>query len=252
MARSLFGLRLRSEALELLPAGALVPSAFASNVVGFAEAQAAVARVRSALKDSRGPATIVLPDGIARTSVVDIPAGTPPSEFVRFRLGPSLPYSSTEAIFGHQQLGGHRVLAAAVRRDVVAGYEELVRSAGLDVAGVELAPLAGLPVLRRAAGTRDLVVGLLVSDSVLSMATFRHGQLLSFRSRRRVIGDAEIPRLQEDILRSVAACGFSGRPRVFLAGPGARELLTPDGSFTLVELGLLLSWERPWLGGLVA
>jgi hypothetical protein len=28
--------------------------------------------------------------------------------------------------------------------------------------------------------------------------------------------------------------------------------LTPDGSFTLVELGLLLSWERPWLGGLVA
>ena len=96
------------------------------------------------------------------------------------------------------------------------------------------------------------MVGILVGDSVLSMATFRHGQLLSFRSRRRVIGDAEVQRLQADILRSVAACGFSGRPRVILSGPGARELLTPDGSFALVELGPLLSWERPWLGGLVA
>ena len=71
---------------------------------------------------------MVLPPSCCPTAspgraVVDIPAGTPPSEFVRFRLAPSLPYSPTEAIFGHNTLGGHRVLAAAVRRDVVAGYE---------------------------------------------------------------------------------------------------------------------------------
>ena len=252
VGRGLVGARLRSEAQAALPQGSLVPSAFILNVVEIPEVRSALARVLSGLEGKRGPATLVLPDGLARTALIDVPPGTPPAEFVRFRLGPSLPYSPVEAIFGHQRIDRQRVLGAAVRRDIVAGYEELARSAGLEVAGVELAPLAGLSILIRAARTLDLAVGILVSDTVLSIGIFRRGQLLSFRPRRRASGDTELQRLHEDVLRSVTACGFSGRPRVFLAGPGAREFLGSDGWFQLATAKPPLSWERPWLGGLVA
>ena len=196
--------------------------------------------------------TLVLPSGLARTSLMEVPTGTSMLEFVRFRLGGLLPWPPADAVFGHLKLDARHALGAAVRRDVVGGYEALVRAAGLEVERVELAPLVGLAAFLRVVRGVDLATGVLVGDAAISIATFRRGRLLSFRSRRRAPGDSESERLREDVVRSVVACGFTGRPRVFLAGPEADKLLCADGWFELAPFRHPLSWERPWLGGVLA
>jgi hypothetical protein len=200
-------------------------------------------------------AVLVLPDGIARLLLVDVPAGSQAREFVRFRLAASLPWPAQEALVDVLPAGHGRVVGAAVRRATVAEYERAAKGAGLDVDRVHLAPLLSLEGILRA-GRRDAVHAVL-GDVALSIVAFRHGELAVLRSRRRDRSGGEAARILEEAARTAALAGDgSAPPRVALSGSGA-TLLREELPVTALERGLTgpVAWpqaaEAAWLVGVV-
>jgi hypothetical protein len=219
----LYGRRLGGVVRRELASGALVPAALQPNVRQPEEVREVLRAVAAELGGPLQPAIIVLPDGVARTILVDVPAGAEPREFARFRLVPQLPYPAGDAIIEVMPLGGRRVLAAAVRRDVVAEYEKLVAGAGLTQERIDLAPMAALALLRRRRGAEphiDVVLG----EAAFSMALVGEGTTLAWRTRRRDPGPDEPERLALEIERTALLGGSALRPSVRVVGPGARRL----------------------------
>jgi hypothetical protein len=191
---------------------------------------------------------------VARVALLDLPAGAVPRDYVRFRLGPSLPWPASEAIVEVLPAGTGRVVGAAVRRSVVAEYEQVAAGAGLEVERVHLAPLLALEGLLRP-GAPDAVHAVL-GDVALFLATIHGGALVALRSRRRDASPDEAVRLRRDAERAAASNGsappLSGSPGPGPAGCSASSARgTPGGG--LPGPG---SWpgadEAAWLGGLVA
>jgi hypothetical protein len=150
--------------------------------------------------------------------------------------------------------GTGRVVGAAVRRSVVAEYEQVAAGAGLEVERVHLAPLLALEGLLRP-GAPDAVHAVL-GDVALFLATIHGGALVALRSRRRDASPDEAVRLRRDAERAAASNGSAPPPlRVSGAGSGRllRELGEGDAGRGLPGPG---SWpgadEAAWLGGLVA
>jgi hypothetical protein len=257
LVRGLRGPRLRSLEIVPLPPGALVISAFTANLARPAEVSAALARLRGALGGGR--VTLVLPDGLARVLLLEAPKGADPQEYARFRFGPALPYPVGEAAIDLLPLDGRRLLAAAVRRDVVAGYEAAAAAAGFQTDRVDLAPLAALSGLLRQprpARTVEIVLG----DAALSLAAFEEGRLSAFRSRRRDPGPGEAERVYGDAART-ALPGDGDPPFLRVTGVGARSFRDDlAGAGQTVELAAVLpgagsggeAAELPWLGAALA
>ncbi|HSB61376.1 MAG TPA: hypothetical protein VLI67_06635 [Vicinamibacteria bacterium] len=218
VARAVGRSRLRSTARVELPPGALTPSALGPNLQRPHEVGEALAELRRRLGDGSG-AALVLPDGVGRALLLDVASGIDLRAFVRFRLAPLLPYPAEEAVIDVLRLGRGRVLGAAVRRSVVAEYEQSAAAAGFLQEGVHLAPLlvvAGL--LRRGAG-----VHVILGDAALSLAAFRDARLAAFRTRRRDPGPGEAERLLDEAERTALLAG--GEAEVTFVGPGARDLV---------------------------
>ncbi len=257
LVRGLRGPRLRSLEIVPLSPGALLVSAFTPNLARPEEVSAALARLRGALDSGR--VTLVLPDGLARVLLLEAPKGADPHEYARFRLGPALPYPVGEAAVDLLPLDGRRMLAAAVRRDVVAGYEAAAAAAGLRPDRVDLAPLAALSGLLRQprpARTVEIVLG----SAALSLAAFDGGRLCAFRSRRRDPGPGEAERVCADATRT-ASPGAGDPPRLRVTGVGARSFRDDlAGTGQAVELAAVLpgvgslpeAAERSWLGAALA
>jgi len=202
-------------------------------------------------------AVLVLPDGVARIVLVDVPEGAEAREFVRFRVGPSLPWPASETIVDVLPAGPGRVVGAAVGRATVAEYEQTARGAGLEVDRVHLAPLLSLAALLRA-GIRD-GVHVVLGDVALCLFCFRAGELAVVRSRRRDRSLGEAARLVDEASRSAAFSGDgNGRPRVSLHGSGA-ALLRHEGALATAPEGGLHApegWpdaaETAWLAGVLS
>src|SRR5438045_2792699 len=75
------------------------------------------------LEVGRGKVVLVLPDGVARTALVEVSGGVAARELARYRVTPGLPYPPEEALVDVLPLDDGRVVAAAVRRSLVEGYE---------------------------------------------------------------------------------------------------------------------------------
>jgi hypothetical protein len=245
-----------------LPAGALVPSAFARNLQGPEEVGRAIREALGALGRASSAVTLVLPHGVSRVAILDLPRGHEPAEYARYRLGSSLPYPATEAMVDFLPLERARVLAAAVRRDLVAEYEEAAAAAGIARGRVDLAPLAA------AAGAGPIATGflaatvfLVLGDAACSFLAYDGGRLLGVRTRRRDPERGEAERLCHDALRTAASAGLFGEPELVVAGSGARGVLDhwaaagrgarllsllPEGG-PLHEAG-----ARPWLAAALA
>jgi hypothetical protein len=256
LSRGLGGLRLRLAARVPLPEGALVPEALDVNIRRPDVVAEALSGLRTALGASDGRATLILPDGVARTQLLELSPGASARDFARFRLGPMLPYAATEAIVDTMPVGRDRVLAAAVRRAVVEGYEEAAATAGFAHERVDLAPLAALASLGRQADGADRVDAVL-GDVAYSLAAFSGGALVLFRTRRREAGVDEVHRIAEEIVRTAELAAAGTRPRVRAVGPGALALVSelagagwPAAPGWEAERdGLPLpAAELPWLG----
>jgi hypothetical protein len=214
--------RVRALARVALPDGALLPAPLDENLADPASVQAALRELRARLGGEH--AALILPDGLARTLLLEIPRGADPRGFARFRLEPSLPYPATEAVVDVLRVGRGRFLAAAVRARVVRSYEAAARAAGFVQERVDLAPLAALAALLRSRGRRagvDLILG----DVALSLAAFdAQGELRAFRSRRRDPGLDEPARLREEVERTAALAGIGQGLVLRVVGEGAPAL----------------------------
>jgi hypothetical protein len=217
--------RVLSSSSVRLPEGAVLPSAFGRNVP---EPELVGRATREALASlrSRGGLTLVLPHGVSRLAVLDLPRGDEPTEYARFRLRASLPYPAAEAVVDFLPLERGRMLAAAVRREVVAEYEAVAAQSGIRLARVDLAPLAAAAGARPiAASFGAATVFLVLGDAACSFLAYDGGRLLGVRTRRRdgERGDAE--RLREDALRTAEQAGLFGELELVVAGSGARRVL---------------------------
>jgi hypothetical protein len=217
--------RIRSFARAPLGPGALVADRLDPNLVRTSEVAQALGEVARALEGGRGPVVLILPDGVARTVLLEVPAGVAAREFARYRITPGLPYPPEEALVDVLALGGGRVVAAAVRRRVVEGYEAAAAAASLDVERLDLAPLAALSALAREGRGATASVDVVLGDRALSLLAWHGGRLEALRSRLRRAGPAEVDWLAREIDRTAAAAGNGGPPRIRAVGPGATALL---------------------------
>jgi hypothetical protein len=225
VARGLGSPRIRSLAHMPLAPGALAVSAFEPNVLRPEEVQQAVQRVSAAVGLDGSEVCVVLPDGVARLALLSVPADADPERFARFKLASTLPFPMEEAVVDVLPLGGGRILAAAVRRTVVEGYEQVVRAAGVTQGRVDLAPLAAMAALARVAPGHP-GVDVILGEAAVSLAARQGGAVRAFRNRRRDLSPDEPERLALEVARTALLAG-DGReaPRVRVLGAGAGALV---------------------------
>jgi hypothetical protein len=205
-----------------LEAGALEPSPTEANLRQPALARTALQELQ--LRLGRPPrVTLVLPLGLARASLIDPPEGTLPRDFARFRLGPTLPYPADEAVLDTLPAGGTRCLGAAVRRGVVAEYEELAAACRVSVERVDVAPLPAIAarLAQRPAAAVDVFLG----DGAFAVAAHAEGRLLAFHTRFRVPGgDADAERIARVVASTARALPGPVAPRVLVIGGSSHEV----------------------------
>jgi hypothetical protein len=213
----------RTERVPLEP-GALVPSPVEPNLVQPAVVKAALTSLVERLgRPSR--ITLVLPLGVARFSLVSPPAGTAARDFARFRLAPTLPFPGSEAIVDVVPAGRGLALAAAVRRQVVSGYEELFATAGPELERVDLMPLPAVAV--RGPGQSASAAFVFLGDTAFAVALYEEGTLQAFHMRWRAAqGPADIDRIARVAASTAAGHRGAVTPRVLVLGNGSDDVAT--------------------------
>jgi len=251
------GLRVRRLVQATLSPGAIVPSPFETNVARPEEVRAALRSVREGLQSNGRRAFLILPDGLARFALLDVPSGTSGQEYARFRLSQLTPFAPGEAIVSALSVGQRRILAAAVRRRVVEGYESVAAAAGFSQGRLSLAPLAAVVGFMRCATGSSRTLGLILGSTALSLAVFDGGELRVFRCRRRDPSSGEVARLASEIARTASLAGDAAAPSIRVVGPGAvalaRDLAThgwpAEAGWRLGGAAQPLETaEQPWLG----
>jgi hypothetical protein len=215
--------RIRAFARAPLEAGSLVPSALEENVLRPEAVRDALAHVASSLEAGKTPVTLMLPAGIARIVLLEVPAGVAPREFARYRLAPTLPYPAEEAVVEVLPVGGGRVLAAAVRKAALEEYEAVARAASVVQDRMDLAPLAALSTLLSEPRGTALSVDVILGDAAVCLAAYEEGTLARFRTRLRD-PDGEALWLGAEVDRT-AGGEPPQSPRVRVVGSGASALL---------------------------
>jgi hypothetical protein len=218
------GAKIGSRARAPLPPGALVPGPLDDNIARPQEVREALERVHRELGSNGRRAELILPDGIARLSLLDVPEGVRADEFARFRLPQGLPFAASEALVDGVAAPPGRFLAAAIRRSVVRGYEAVAAAAGFAQERVGLLPLVALTPLLRRAERSFTALAVVLGDAAFSLAYFDAGRLAFFRNRRRDPGGDEYARLRDEIVRTAALAGATERPRIVALGGEASQL----------------------------
>src|SRR5262245_11461995 len=256
LSRSLAGRRFERLGRVPLEPGAIVVSPIEPNIKSAEPVRDALLRLTAEI-GPRGAVSRLLPDGTARTAILEAPDGVAPADFARFKLAAALPYPAHEAIVDILALGGRRVLAVAVRRSVVESYEAAAATAGLEPERVELAPLAALEGLRRLGPIAGSTVDVILGDAFYSIAAWRDAELRVFRSRRRDTAGVESARLRLEIARTAHLAGDGHGPRVRVAGAGGGALVrelrrlgdAAEPAWSAVGETLPVEAEEiPWLG----
>lgn len=260
VSRGLGSPRVRSLARVPLAPGALEVSAFEPNVRRADEVRDALARVASAV-GLRSRACVVLPDGVARLALLEVPADASLEDYARFKLLAALAWRPEDALVDVLPAGGSRVVAAAVRRLVVEDYERAVRAAGLAQDRLDLAPLAAMAALGRS-GSPAAGVDLILGETAVSLAVRLDGAVRAFRNRRRDASAGEAQRLRLEVARTAALAGDGeGPPVVRVIGPGAAALVRAwreEGAEAELAWRVAVPAESPdpaelaWLGAALA
>jgi Tfp pilus assembly PilM family ATPase len=244
-----------------LPPGALRPSPADANLIDLDAIGVALAAVRDALGARRRETVLLLPGGVARIALLEVPKGVNIRQFARFRIAQALPYPASEAVVDTLPVAAGRHLCGAVRRSVAQGYEAAAEAAGFKVGRVDVAPLVAIAGLKRLTGPGEAGMAVLLGDTDLSIAAFAEGSLAVFRTRVRapVAGEAEW--LQEELSRSASLAGSTSLGRIAVLGSGARSVaqslraLGCDAASTLTgpsDADPSDSAERAWMGAAFA
>jgi hypothetical protein len=164
---------------------------------------------------------LVMPEGTARISLLEAPAGVDVREYARFRIAQALPYPPTEAVIDALAVGRRRYLCGAVRRSVAAEYEAAAEGARLRAERLDASPLVAVAGLRRRAAPGEAGIALLLGDAAVSFAAFRRGRLAVFRTRLRQPGADEAGWFLDELARTAAMAGDAMIGSVVVVGAGA-------------------------------
>lgn len=162
-----------------------------------------VARVKHLFERSGtrpGKVSLILPDNLARVSIVTLPEKPATrkllSEMLRFKLRRSVPFRLEDAVIAHQPLGGdgpdYPILVAVMLRSVVEQYERVLDAVGatpglVDLSTTSLYNLVRGDVSRLGAAADTALVN--CTRGYLSLLIARGGRVIFFRCKSHASGD---------------------------------------------------------------
>jgi len=172
-------------ALELLPVGALAPSAVEANVVNSAVVKSAVANVCDRLRARDEDVAMILPDTVIRVFVQhfeEFPRSAAEAvPMLRWKLKKSVPFEADETLISYMRQApreaGVDVVTALARLRIIREYESLAEGIGLHPGVVLSSSLAAISLLEDEKPT--LLAR--VSGSSLTTAIVRRGVLCGYR-----------------------------------------------------------------------
>jgi type IV pilus assembly protein PilM len=218
-------------ASEAIPDGALVPALNAPNVHDRAAVGAALARAfaRANLQPRR--VGVVLPDTVARVSLVRFEAVPPRAEdldaLVRWQVRKAAPFRLEEAQVAYTPGAAHgtgrEFVVTLARRDVVAEYEEVCAAAGAHAGLVDLATFSVINAVllsQRPASPGDWLLVHCTPD-YSTLAIIRGTDLIFYRNRPHEGDESLADLVHQTAMYHEDRLGGGGIPRVLLAGVAA-------------------------------
>jgi len=183
---------LSAHAVEPLPAGAVSGALGAPNMPDVGVVAAAVERACAAAGGRAGHVCLVVPDSIARVSIVrfeTVPARAADlDELIRWQVKKTMPFPLDEAVVaatpGAVAGDGQEYIVTVARRDVVEQYEQACARAGSHAGVVDLATFNVVnAVLAGERASRGDWLLVHAAPSYVSLAVLRDGHLIFYRTR---------------------------------------------------------------------
>lgn len=222
---------LDSFAVELLPPGALVPSAVEANLVNPAAAIPAISKACERVRARDEDVALILPDPVIRVFVQHFEEFPRSDEeaipMLRWKLKKSVPFEADETVISYMRQpareSGVDIITALARLRIIREYESLAEKVGLYPGVVLSSSLAAISLLEDEKAT--LLAR--VSDSALTTAIVRCGVLCGYRCTDLPARGAGLtPQMLLEEIFPVAAyyqdTWQEGIASVCLAGLGAR------------------------------
>jgi Tfp pilus assembly PilM family ATPase len=215
-----------SHAVEPLPAGALVPSLTAANVIDRATVMTALNRVIERVgRPSR--LALVIPDIVARVSLVrfeKVPARTGDlDQLIRWQVRKAAPFPLEEAQIsyarGIRSDEGQEFVVTVARHAVIEEYEALCTEAGAHAGLVDLSTIGVINALLAggAATAGDWLVINIAADSA-SIAIMRGTDLIFFRNRPAEAEASALELMHQTAVYYEDRLQGTGFSRAFVAG----------------------------------
>jgi type IV pilus assembly protein PilM len=186
------GYALAAHAVEALADGAVSGALAALNMPDVSAVAAAVTRALSAAGIRPGRVALVVPDSIARVSLVrfeNVPArAADRDELIRWQVKKTTPFPIDDAVVGYTAgasvAGAHEFVVSVARRDVVEQYEAACAAAGCHAGIVDLATFNVVnAVLAGGRATRGDWLLVHAAATYVSLAVIRDGHLIFYRTR---------------------------------------------------------------------
>jgi type IV pilus assembly protein PilM len=218
-------------AVEVLPDGALLPSAVESNIANPAAVKNAVSSVFDRLRAKDESIALILPDPVIRVFLqhFDQFPRSPQEAFpmLRWKLKKSVPFEADETLISYMRQAPHEdgvdIVTALARLRIIREYEALAEGAGLHPGVVLNSSLAAVALLEEEKPT--LLAR--VSGSSLTTVIVREGVLRGYRCTELPARDnALTPEMLLEEIYPVAAyyqdTWHEGVHSVRVAGLGSR------------------------------
>jgi type IV pilus assembly protein PilM len=183
---------LAGHGVETLPAGAISGALGAPNIADLPLVAAAIGRAAAAAGVRPSRVCLVVPDSIARVSIVRFEAvperAADLDELIKWQVKKTTPFPIDDAVISHTSgasgASGHEFIVTVARRDVIAQYEQACDLAGAHAGVVDLSTFnvvnAVLGMGRPVAGDWLLVHA---AATYVSLAVLRDGHLIFYRTR---------------------------------------------------------------------
>jgi type IV pilus assembly protein PilM len=183
---------LAAYALESLPDDAVTGALASPNMADIGVVAAGIERACAAAGVRGGRVCLVVPDSVARVSLVKFetvpPRAADLDALIRWQVRKTTPFPLDDAVVattpGASGAGGHEFVVTVARRDVIAQYEEACTRAGCHAGVVDLATFNVINVVLagdgRARGDWLLVHA---SATYVSLAVLRDGHVIFYRTR---------------------------------------------------------------------
>lgn len=174
-------------AVEVLPTGALIPSAVETNIINSGALKAATESVVKRLRGKDEDVALLLPDPVIRVFVQhfdEFPRSAAEAEpMLRWKLKKSVPFEADETVISYMRQppreDGVDVVTALARLRILREYESLAENAGLYPGVVLSTSLAAIALL----DDKKPTLLARVSGMALTTAIVRDGVLCGYRAR---------------------------------------------------------------------